>query len=391
MRMMLRTSLVLLMLVTTPAIAADEEGFVPLFDGKTLEGWKNPYEWGKAWVEDGAIALQADKKFFLVTEKSYGDFILEAEVMLPPEGKSNSGIMVRAHVQPNKVFGYQAECDPSERGWTGGLYDEGRRAWLHPVKGQEGKVKLVQAPLGKWIKYRIDAIGDHLVFHIDGKKTTDYRDPLDIAGPIGVQHHGEKGQIYRFRNIRIKDLGRRTWEPLFDGKTLRGWNALPGGNWEVKDGVIIGTSEAADKRHGILLSEKMYGDFTVRLKFKPINGNSGLYFRVEPVKGPVSVHGFQAEIDPSKDVGGLYETGGRAWVVKPTAEQVSKYFKPGEWNEMAVSAHGGRIVVHVNGHKTADLPDDPGRRKGHLGLQLHGGQDMHVEFKDVEILSEPQR
>lgn len=177
-----------------------------LFDGKTTKGWRNPYDWGEVKVEDGAIALKANKKFFLATEKQYADFILEAEVMLPPEGKSNSGIMFRCHVKKNKVFGYQAECDPSARGWTGGLYDEGRRKWLHPLNSERGKKKLVVAPLGEWIKYRIECRGDHLQISINGRKTTDYKDDMDAKGYIAIQHHGEDGQVYRFRNIRIKEL-----------------------------------------------------------------------------------------------------------------------------------------------------------------------------------------
>ena len=173
--------------------------------------------------------------------------------------------------------------------------------------------------------------------------------------------------------------------PLFDGKTVAGWHTLPGGNWEVQDGRIIGTAEKSEGRHGQLVSDKRYKDFTVRLQYKSVKGNSGLYFRVDKVPGGVGVHGFQAEIDPANDVGGLYETGGRGWVVKPTAEQVKTYFKPGQWNEMTVTAEGRHVVVHVNGHKTAELKDDPGRLEGHLALQLHGGQDMHVEFKEIEI------
>jgi len=173
--------------------------------------------------------------------------------------------------------------------------------------------------------------------------------------------------------------------PLFDGKTLNGWHTLPGGKWEVRDGVILGTAERSERRHGQLVSDKRYKNFVVRLKYKSLKGNSGLYFRVDKVPSGVGVHGFQAEIDPARDIGGLYETGGRGWVVKPTAEQVKEYFKPQQWNEMTVRAEGRHVVVHVNGHKTAELTDDPGRLEGHLALQLHGGQDMHVEFKDIEI------
>jgi len=173
---------------------------------------------------------------------------------------------------------------------------------------------------------------------------------------------------------------------LFDGKTLAGWNPLPGGKWEVVDGVIVGTQEKSEKRHGQLLSEKQYGDFVAKLKFKAIEGNSGFYFRVRQVDHAVAVKGFQAEIDPEGNgVGGLYETLGRAWVVKPSAEEVSKYFKPKKWNEMTVTAIGGDVTVTVNGVQTAQLQNDSGERRGFLGLQLHGGAKMHVMFKDIEI------
>jgi len=173
--------------------------------------------------------------------------------------------------------------------------------------------------------------------------------------------------------------------PLFDGKTLAGWHALPGGNWAIQGGVVVGTSPRTEGRHGLLMTDKVFKDFTVQLKFKAVKGNSGLYFRVEEVPGGVGAHGFQAEIADRGGVGGLYETGGRAWVVQPKPEQVKTYFKPGEWNEMSVTAKGRDVTVKVNGVTTAELKDDPGRTEGHIALQLHGGQEMHVEFKDVEI------
>ena len=186
--------------------APEDKGWVDLFNGEDLTGWNNPYEWGEAKVVDGVIELTANRKFFLTTEKQFSDFELEVQVMLPAEGKSNSGIMYRCHVQKNKVFGYQAECDPTDRAWTGGLYDEGRRGWLAPTNKERGKTKLVKAPLGEWINYKIKCVGDHLQVWVNGKQTTDFKDDVDAKGHIGLQHHGEKGQTYRFRNIRIKEL-----------------------------------------------------------------------------------------------------------------------------------------------------------------------------------------
>lgn len=177
----------------------------------------------------------------------------------------------------------------------------------------------------------------------------------------------------------------KKWKPLFDGKTLNGWQAIPGGKWVAEDGIIIGTSPKEEKRHGILLTDQRFKNFKIRLQFKVMKGNSGLYFRVDTVSSSVSVNGFQAEIDETKDIGGLYETGGRAWIVQPTPERVKEYFKVHDWNEMMVSAIGQNVTVHVNGNKTAELVDDPGRVEGFIGLQLHGSMEMHVMFKDIEI------
>ncbi|MBL9202072.1 MAG: DUF1080 domain-containing protein [Opitutaceae bacterium] len=174
------------------------------------------------------------------------------------------------------------------------------------------------------------------------------------------------------------------WQPLWDGNSLAGWNIVGKGTWKIEDGVLHGTNVKSEKDYGHLVTEKIYGDFTVRLKFKSLKGNSGLYFRVEG-KGFSGVTGFQAEIDATKDVGGLYETNGRKWVSQPTPEQVATWFRPGEWNEMIVSAHGRHLVVQINGKKSAELRDDPGRREGKFALQIHGGMDCDVWFRDLEI------
>jgi hypothetical protein len=174
------------------------------------------------------------------------------------------------------------------------------------------------------------------------------------------------------------------WTPLWDGKTLTGWHVIGEGNWKMEDGAIHATHAAAQKEYGHLVSDKVYGDFTVRLKFKSLKGNSGLYFRIEE-KGFSGVTGFQAEIDATKDVGGLYETNGRSWVSHPTPEQVATWFKRKEWNEMTVAAKAGHLTVTINGKVSADVPNDPGRKEGRFALQVHAGQDVDVWFKDIEI------
>ena len=173
---------------------------------------------------------------------------------------------------------------------------------------------------------------------------------------------------------------------LFDGKTLKGWLASPGGKWEVKDGVLLGTSQKTDKRHGILFSEKEYSDFILRAKFRVLQGNSGFYFRAENRNSPIRAYGFQAEVDRTQNTGGLYETGGRAWVARPDQKAIKKRkYQPGEWTDLEIHAVGKDVSVQINGILSTELKNDPGRTKGFFGLQLHGGQDMHVEYKDIRL------
>lgn len=213
-----------LLLTSSLTVVADQtqDGFVPLFNGTDLIGWRNPFDWGEAEVVDGEIHLTASRKFFLVTKQTYGDFELNVDLRLP-EGKANSGVMFRCHVEPNRVYGYQAECDGSDRRWSGGLYDEGRRKWIWPstdgrsLPGFLEYKEQSQAHFAKpeirnalkrndWNTYHIRCHGDQLTITLNGVQITNLKDQTDASGYIAIQHHGEKGQTYRFRNIEIKEL-----------------------------------------------------------------------------------------------------------------------------------------------------------------------------------------
>jgi len=214
---MKRTKLLLTLccLILSPVMADDEvtAGFKPLFDGKTMEGWNNPYKWGEIEIVDGEIHLKGDKKYFVVTDQKFANFIFEGEVLLP-KGKANSGFMFRAHAEPGKVYGYQAEVDgDANRKWSGGLYDEGRRQWfISPIKGNKESEQAFRDRAGDafqrddWNKYRITCKGNRITIEVNGVVVTDIEDDKDASGVIGIQHHGEKGQTYKFRNLRIKEL-----------------------------------------------------------------------------------------------------------------------------------------------------------------------------------------
>ncbi len=135
-------------------IARAEEGFRPLFDGKTLAGWTQRGGKAKYSVADGAIVgatVPKTPNSFLCTVKNYGDFILELDFKIDPG--LNSGVQIRSESKPDYkkgvVHGYQVEIGDytAERNWTGGIYDESRRGWLvkldkkkdEPAQGFQGR------------------------------------------------------------------------------------------------------------------------------------------------------------------------------------------------------------------------------------------------------------
>lgn len=174
-------------------------------------------------------------------------------------------------------------------------------------------------------------------------------------------------------------------DSLFDGKTLEGWEVVGGGKWTVQEGVLKGECAVADEQ-GVLVYKRPVRDFEARLQFRISGGNSGFYFRAERVVGQPLVRGFQAEVDAIEDVGGIWETGGRGWVFKPDAAiHARAKFVPGQWTTMEVRAVGTRYLVKLNGATITDIDDPQGRRLGRIALQLHGGMDMTVEFKELYL------
>ncbi|MEC8239885.1 MAG: DUF1080 domain-containing protein [Planctomycetota bacterium] len=182
----------------------------------------------------------------------------------------------------------------------------------------------------------------------------------------------------------------QSWEPLFNGKDLTGWHTQPGGEWKVVDGVIVGTSASSERRHGLLVSDRKLTNFILRAKFRVHEGNSGLYFRAEETDTNVAVRGFQAEVDRSSAVGGLYETAMRGWVRKPDPDVIENIVTHGEWVNITVTAIDDDVTVSLNGTTVTELlGDKESLKKGRIALQLHGGQNMHVEFKDIAVLKLP--
>lgn len=396
----MRTVLIALAFIST----ASAQQWTPLFDGKTLNGWEVCNGFAPYTVEDGAIVGRtADKSpnSFLCTKKEYGDFVLELDVLV--DDALNSGIQIRSHryaddrtvktfdgkaiverkQSKGRVHGYQIEISPDDRGVSGGVYDEARRGWLQtPDKDSPGSKAFKK---GEWNKYKIQAIGDNIKVWINGAQTADLIDPVDMTGFIALQVHSFKGPhpaVVKWRNIRIQDLGRHEWRPLFDGKTLSGWTHQGGGTFTVENGAIVGRSKDGDERIGFVISDRNFSDVTTRVKFKAPKGNSGYFVRTQPP----SMKGYEVEVDSKMRTGGYWEVGGRRWVTGP---EDNAGVLADEWNDLAASLHGRRIVFHLNGVKTVDIPNDAEgvTLDGRIALQAHGSKNpTEVWFKDIEVL-----
>ncbi len=208
------------------AWAADDDGFKPLFDGKTLDGWKQ--HGGKATyrIENGAIvgsSVPNTSNTFLCTEKQYGDFILELEFKVDPA--LNSGVQIRSEVfdeakeievegkkikvGADRVHGYQVEIDPSDRSYSGAIYDEGRRGrFLADLKDNEAARKAFKQ--NEWNKFRIECRGDSIKTWINDVPAVDLKDDVTAKGHICLQVHGVGKKVepleVAWRNIKIKEL-----------------------------------------------------------------------------------------------------------------------------------------------------------------------------------------
>jgi hypothetical protein len=216
-----------LFFTSDPALSADkpEDGWVNLFNGKDLAGWVQRGGKARYKVEDGQIVgttVPDTGNSFLCTRRDYGDFLLELEFKV--QAPLNSGVQIRSQcfdeartielggkkysIPAGRVHGYQVEIDPSERAWTGGIYDEGRRAWLQDLKENEKARKAFKA--GEWNRFRIECRGDSIKTWLNDVPAADLKDSVTPTGFIALQVHGVGKRAdaleVRFRNLRLKEL-----------------------------------------------------------------------------------------------------------------------------------------------------------------------------------------
>jgi len=219
------TLTVLLLSLTSTAAVADDAKAQPLFDGKSLDGWKQHGGAAKYRVENGEIigsSVPNTGNSFLCTTRDYGDFILNLDFKVDPT--LNSGVQIRSQVfdkpteaerkgktiriPAGRVHGYQVEIDPSERAWSGGIYDEGRRGWLNDLKENEPARRAFKQ--NEWNHFRVECRGDSIKTWLNGVPAADLKDDMTPRGLIALQVHGVGARTepleVRWRNITIEPL-----------------------------------------------------------------------------------------------------------------------------------------------------------------------------------------
>ncbi len=430
-------SLAVLAACAAPPTDHDEPIVLSLFDGESLEGWVQRGGEALYSVEDGEIVGRTvldTPNSFLCTEKEYGNFLLEFEVKVDPA--LNSGVQIRSHSTPDyqdgRVHGYQVEIDPTERGYSGGIYDEARRKWLDNPEGNEEAMGAFKS--GEWNQYEIEAVGDRIRTFVNGVAVANLVDAMDQSGFIGLQVHSAKeaGLEVRWRNIKLQEqFGVVTgqspntltaeeraagWTLLWDGNTSWGWRGarseeFPEEGWGMQDGVltVLESGGAESTAGGDIVTVDLYSNFELSLEFRITPAaNSGIKYFVDTdlLKGEGSAIGLEFQIlddeghpdakqgiDGNRTMASLYD-------LIPAAED--KEVAPvGEWNAARIVSDGSHVEHWLNGTKVLEYErgspefrklvagskykiwkDFGERSEGPILLQDHGNK---VSFRNVKI------
>lgn len=430
-------------------VAAQTNGWKNLFNGKDLTGFKQLNGKAKYRVENGEIVGSTvfnEPNSFLVTDKDYGDFILELEFKV--DSTMNSGIQFRseskADFKNGRVHGYQFEIDPSKRGWTGGVYDEARRDWLYPLDLNPSAKKAFKQ--GQWNKCRIECIGNNIRTFINNIPAAYVVDDLTPKGFIALQVHSigkkeEEGKEIRWRNIRMQTDNpklsptdslfvvnlipnniseqekRNGVKLLWDGKTTKGWkgaykNQFPEKGWEIKDGTlsVMASNGGESTNGGDIITTDKYNAFVLQFDFKLTEGaNSGVKYFVTATEGNAgSAIGLEYQVldDEKHPDAKLGAAGNRTlaslYDLIPSAKERRARRPIGEWNRGMVVVYPDNKVEHwLNGWKVVEyqrgtpvydalvarskyekFPNFGMAPAGHILLQDHGN---YVSYRSIRI------
>lgn len=389
--------------------AEKAEGWKLLFDGQTLDGWRdyNGDSLTAPWiVEDGCIRAKgsgSDASGYIVTDTIYENFELAWDWKIAEGG--NSGMLY--HVVENPKFKVPYVTGPEYQLIDDFGFPEPLEDWQKTAADYAMHVpdtsKTIIKPAGEWNTSKIVFDNGHVEHWLNGEKVLEFEAWTDDwfekknsgkwkdAPEYGLAHKGviclqDHGSAAWFRNIKIKELPRKTKEvDLFNGVDLKGWEIYGTEKWYVDNGLLVCES-GPDKQYGYLATREYYDDFDLTLDFKQLaNGNSGVFFRsfIEP--GAV-INGWQVEVAPKgMDTGGIYESYGRGWLVQIPDEK-ENILKPGDWNTLRILVKGDNVKTWLNGEQMVDLSDAKiGKAQGRIALQIHDGGGIKVQWKNLKL------
>ncbi len=409
----------ILCLFTFSGLMAQNDGWVNLFNGKDLTGWKQLNGEAKYTVENGVIVgttVLNTPNSFICTEKNYSDFIFEVDLLVEPD--MNSGIQFRSESKSDynngRVHGYQCEVDPSARAWSGGIYDEARRGWLYTLElNTDAKSAL---KMGEWNRYRIECIGNSIKTWINGVACSHVIDDMTPTGFIALQVHGigknkeKEGQQIKWKNIRIKTTNLKPspaegiyvvnlipnnlseaekeqgFELLFDGKSLDQWKVAATGEpvkkgWEIINNELVANPANGTKGGGGILTKKEYSSFELKFDFKLTEGaNNGIKYGIgnngkeigleyqilDDEKHPDAKQG----VVGNRKLASLYD-------LIPAETEPRFVNKVGEWNQGRIVVFPDNTVQHwLNGRKVVEY------KRGSAIYKALVARSKYAEFKD---------
>ncbi|WP_372944398.1 DUF1080 domain-containing protein [Muriicola sp.] len=172
---------------------------------------------------------------------------------------------------------------------------------------------------------------------------------------------------------------------LFNGNDLDGWTIYGTEKWYVEDGLLVSES-GPDAQYGYLATNDHYKDFELSLEFlQEADGNSGVFVR-STIEG-TKVSGWQVEVAPKgKHTGGVYESYGRGWLVKPEAEK-ELVLREGQWNTLKIRMMGDQLTSWLNGVQMVSISDEAiGKGEGSIALQIHDGGGIKVKWRNIKLI-----
>jgi HEAT repeat protein len=400
------------------------EGFVSLFNGKDLAGWKglvqNPIARRKMSADTLAFKQKkADEAAFkdwfakdgelvfsghgdnLCTVKQYGDFEMYVDWKIQKDG--DAGIYLRG--TPQVQIWDTSRVSVGAQVGSGGLYNNQK----NPSKPS----KVADNAIGEWNTFHITMIGDRVSVDLNGENVVDnvvlenYWDrnlPIFAKEQLELQAHGNE---IHYRDVYVREIPRpeftlpeaeqkEDFKVLFDGTNMFEWVGNKT-DYFIQDGELVVDPKKGGK--GNLYTKDEYSDFDFRFEFQLTPGaNNGLGIRT-PMEGDAAYAGTEIQIldneaEIYKDLH-EYQYHGSAYGIIPAKRG---YLKPvGEWNYEEVRVQGSKIKVTLNGtvildgdlaeaskNGTADHKDHPGlkRTSGHLGFLGHGSE---LKFRNIRI------